>query len=1708
MALPSFVTPEFREFFRLGRALRTTLPTGKGGVVHLFVVYGYQGAEEDAEKLRLTDKLLQAVLAEAQVVCIGQPMLIAGDLNADPAVIPCLAKGMSAGKYVDLALAHSLGAGILPDNTCTFNRDDGSGSRRDFFIGCSNALAASQACCVTDRWFTPHFSILARFRIDAWMADVSCPIACQPLWPACWLDTPDRSSSSSSRIVQDVWDVYRDVLGVVPEQVIHALRDAASRSSVDDFWSIWSKNAEAGLLHAYTLAGGPIAAGNSAFLGRGRLRIRRRRLGGQAVGGRSSSRLYRASHSDEVDSNCAQFFVHSSLSPVLLFRRRLKSVADVLKGIRDKGFTQARWDALVGFWEAVCRHGPCGPISSLHPWDNWLPPDLHGFYKWVFDSIELLNGFLRQVVISRRDEGIRKWKGWLREDLSSRPYAWLRPDFVPPSPFLVIHDPHTQSSQILVEPHLIDAEFRKAWMPYFCRSGHPEVSSDRFLDFIGHFLPQQNFLDLPRITGRDLQDVARAKKATAGGLDGWAWNEIKALPLPWFSGLAILLELVESTGTWPQGLLDAYIAMIPKADGDSTPLGQRPLSVLPVVYRLWASLRLGHLREWVEGWLPKSVYSLGNGLSSVEAWFATALDVEDVLSGTGGDQLHVMVADVIKSFDTVDRSILDCVLGRLGLPAWFRGVYFSFHNQVRLRFKLAAGLGEPWCRDGGIPQGCPLSMVFIVALYVPWCRHLESLPDIKPQLYADNLKCSTAQPRALFESAYFTAKYVRLVGQDVSPGKCVLLSTSKAVRRAMKLWDISGDGGFWKVQLDIRDLGGHLDFTYRARAGTLSCRIGKATVGVTAIGALPLGFLTKLDLVRGKFIPAGLHAAEASYVSSSSISAFRAAIVRSVWSSKMPLANAPTILSLLDGPVDVDPAFYIIWSRFRMMRRYLAYCPEEEPRIFRMLDLISRGAQGHGPIHLLLISAAEIGFAWDSGEQGWIRVSLPPLRMMTGPIQHFRSAILDAWHFHVFSRLSERKGFWGVNFADIKGSLQLLNSTHLRDRDKMLLRAIMCGGVWNGFLLGKAKKEDVPCRFCGKRDGDGHLFWECSFPPLQHVRDLPEFSFLMSLDRSKWPRCLLWHGWLPGLNGMLGDKPWALSFGELASFHLESCLGAYPVDFGAAWTPPEYWDADDIAEEMPEYPNVWTDGSREDFSSIGGFEVAGAGVFLPASELAFDNLVWGTVEEYGNAQLERCRAFLPVPGALQTVQRAEFWGAIVALQAYWPCHLGIDNLNVVRSIGRLLDADCLAKPLPLVKDGDLVALVQYMIRTRGRDTVRVTKVKGHAKDDDVQHGRVRLIDQQSNVEADIAADLGRRHQTEALIDARRRLLQARGYWYPVITDLHRFMIAIARVSVNHDGRGGTAPDPLVWDKGSRPKVRKLDIRVNVDLASLPGPPGFLNSDWVQVHAGHITGADISAWPYSVGILVRFTSFLSHLHWPSGSVDMGHFGVSFLELLILFEQWAGHRLLSEKVTRPHVRAGRPISVSSVPVSEGIEIRHGCQFISSLVRALGKLPGGLVRFLPCQVGSHLSRLRHLGWNQCSHGLTSRPIESCHHLCLSAICGVLGYPRGSAAELLDGVLKLRCCTTPFSKRFPTWSLPPVGHGRIRSLDVATGHAVGGGGNMVKRVRLTRKTHSSVTPVNIPDQGHSTPRRWKRLRLPSSEGVGGEAGVPRNLFPRLGVG
>ena len=179
------------------------------------------------------------------------------------------------------------------------------------------------------------------------------------------------------------------------------------------------------------------------------------------------------------------------------------------------------------------------------------------------------------------------------------------------------------------------------------------------------------------------------------------------------------------------------------------------------------------------------------------------------------------------------------------------------------------------------------------------------------------------------------------------------------------------------------------------------------------------------------------------------------------------------------------------------------------------------------------------------------------------------------------------------------------------------------------------------------------------------------------------------------------------------------------------------------------------------------------------------------------------------------------------------CHFGIavfwsgapgccDNLGVVRHVGRLLDGHCGSAPFELVNDGDLLLLVESMLHLGGLDTVRITKVKGHADQSMVLDGRVRELDSLGNNAADEAADFGRRRVGNAVIDARRNLSEVCGRWYPVILDLHRFFIAISRAVVNHDGSDGTALDPLVWSPGALPKRRRLVHAVR-DRAFLPGP---------------------------------------------------------------------------------------------------------------------------------------------------------------------------------------------------------------------------------------------------------------------------------------------
>ena len=121
-----------------------------------------------------------------------------------------------------------------------------------------------------------------------------------------------------------------------------------------------------------------------------------------------------------------------------------------------------------------------------------------------------------------------------------------------------------------------------------------------------------------------------------------------------------------------------------------------------------------------------------------------------------------------------------------------------------------------------------------------------------------------------------------------------------------------------------------------------------------------------------------------------------------------------------------------------------------------------------------------------------------------------------------------------------------------------MLCAILAGRVCNGSLLSRSSGESVFRQFFGEQDGDGHLFWECSFPTLGHLREHPKIFGLFAHYR-----VALLAAWSFGSTSV----PWPESVCEVAAARWVTVLG--PA--GAAWTL-DKWDEDGILDLIPEHP--------------------------------------------------------------------------------------------------------------------------------------------------------------------------------------------------------------------------------------------------------------------------------------------------------------------------------------------------------------------------------------------------------------------------------------------------------------------------------------------------------------------------------------------------------
>ena len=638
-----------------------------------------------------------------------------------------------------------------------------------------------------------------------------------------------------------------------------------------------------------------------------------------------------------------------------------------------------------------------------------------------------------------------------------------------------------------------------------------------------------------------------------------------------------------------------------------------------------------------------------------------------------------------------------------------------------------------------------------------------------------------------------TLDYVKDIGGRVAVSKCILLATMARHRRSLRLRQWVA-GATMSVRHHMRDLGAHLTLSGGSAGVTLSARSSGAAKALDRIRSLPIPAAKKATLIRGRAYAMGLYGVEGTPLNVSQGRMLRAKAADALVGKHQTMRSPEAALALVTARgLDLDTE--VLWRRIRLLRRAWHVRPSWQQLIQQDYNdtlrwvqslhtedngegalgegrswagiLSKRGVRGQlkkGPIGLLFLSCLHAGAIL---QEGFILQfeRERKLDILRDPVQRLRGQIMDRGRDSNMRSLAQRrKSFAHRGGIDWRASRVICAALSAEQRQDLL--CIQSGGLWTAKQMKTAGlvDEDV-CPWCkGAVEDLEHLWWRCPAFDAERRTALRELRFRYE----EIPSALALHGLAPELAIDVGRGFWCFDEDDTAP---GGDTGAAPErahvpvwaaeEAGIPWAvarpctfrqlldslagpAPHYrpGPVPAITEQAPDDINCYTDGGLR---------------FRPDGPAAIGNWggIWtGPVIEEGADLLARSGwveagtqgtlFWGQLDGPAISSTRSEAWGIAAALLLPRPLHLGVDNKGAVQNLNRILAGgpNLTRKPWGMREDGDVWGVVHALVHQRGPAATKCTKVKGHATDQMVAGGKVRLVDQKGNAAADGAVGRG------------------------------------------------------------------------------------------------------------------------------------------------------------------------------------------------------------------------------------------------------------------------------------------------------------------------------------------------------------------------------
>ena len=605
--------------------------------------------------------------------------------------------------------------------------------------------------------------------------------------------------------------------------------------------------------------------------------------------------------------------------------------------------------------------------------------------------------------------------------------------------------------------------------------------------FIDGNLPQAN-MDLSEIScSRWHTFVSTRKKTSATGLDSVSRTDLLAMPDGLIESILGIYRTAESTGKWPKQWTSGAVHSLQKVTDAWKVQHFRPITVYPMTYRIWSSLRSRELLRFLHKIAPPSLWGNRTGTSAVAFWWSLQFQLEQAMYE--GNAISGYVLDIVKAFNMIPRDPIWRAAIHVGIPGPLVRAWAGFVSQSTIFFCIRQTYSRGLRSCTGYPEGCGLSVagMFLANLVLHnWFHKLW--PQLTFHSYVDNWEVIDAGESKLQEGLHTLSMLASLFDLELDADKSYAWALSAADRKSMRT---AGH----KVNLAAKDLGGHMQYC-RKRTNFTVTRACQALDGFwDRLSRSRASQQAKLHAVRAAAWPRALHTISITSLSSLWFEKLRTAVTKST--NLLRSGSNPMIqLSLLE-PVRTDPEFFALWSSVLAFRRYA--CPESAGTLFDQAIELAPTLPHPGPIGLILTRLQCIGWSFVAGtffNDHW-GISIDILRCSP---QELRWRVTEGWQHQVGSRVMMRKHFDGLQCVTPQITLKVLRS--FQGDERGLARAVLDG---TNFTTDMPYCDENQCPLRQASDSLQHRHWEC--PQTEWSR----LQITTALD--KFPECVKDRGW-------------------------------------------------------------------------------------------------------------------------------------------------------------------------------------------------------------------------------------------------------------------------------------------------------------------------------------------------------------------------------------------------------------------------------------------------------------------------------------------------------------------------------------------------------------------------------------------------------------------